>query len=469
MTTISDFADAVTKISIAVLVLSAAVVVVVAIVNAHRARRREQIVLADIGELVMPGGEAHSAAPSLSPWLRQRVRNELMQQRHNARHLSEAVLAGDSATGTSALALPVELNVARGEAAIFGAAQDTLATLTQGLTAMAPDRAEGFLGAMSALLPRPHGYLVRTMPIARGAEPNPRIGLSVELAELDGPPIAARTFWEPEAGPPEALQERLLDLVEPTARWIAVRLIAVRTEVRSGSGAAKLPAETATAFHRLLVGGLCRTAMDDFDSHAATFAEDAGAELRSAADAMRGYYRPWEMLAGIHEELGRNYTRRERRDDAETAFRRAQQAWQRAEKLLAGRAHPPADTLERLRVRRLKCQVLANRTEGRPLVVQELSDRPLTLESMQMRTLYNTACLYATLAGEFMDEAKDAVGRTVLAEPEQDVRTYALRDPELLAIPGLATFLNRLVSLRGQTAEPIRGDEAAALITKAKE
>src|SRR5262245_692014 len=209
MAWISDLADAVTKLSIGVLALAAAVVVVVGIVNANRARRREQIVLADIGELVLPAGDPHSAAPSLSPWLRQRVRNELLQQRHNARHLSESVLAGDSATGASALALPVELSVARGEAAIVGAAQDTLATLSQGLQAVTPERAEGFLGAVSALLPRPKGYLVRTMPMARGADKNPRIGLSVELAALDGPPIATRTFWEPEAGRADTVQERL--------------------------------------------------------------------------------------------------------------------------------------------------------------------------------------------------------------------------------------------------------------------
>jgi hypothetical protein len=305
------------------------------------------------------------------------------------------------------------------------------------------------------------------MPMARGADAAPRLGLSVELAMLDGPPIATTTFWEPEAGSADAVHERLLDLIEPAARWIAVRLIAVRTEVRTGT--AKMPAELAMAFHRLLVGGLCRIAMDDFEEHATTFAEDAGAELRSAADVLRGYYRPWEMLAGIQEELGRNYTKKQRHDDAETAFRRAQQAWLRAEKLLSGRARPPADALERLRVRRLKCQVLANRTQGRPLVVQELGERPLSLDGMQMRTLYNVGCLYATLAGEFTEEAKEAVGRAVLAEPAQEVRTYALRDPELLAVPGLASFLNRLVALRGPADEPIRGDDAAKLIARAEE
>ena len=464
MAAISDFADAVTKTSIGVLSLSAAVVVVAGLLNANRLRRREQIVLTDIGELSVPGGEG---AASLSPWLRQRVRNELLQQRHNARHLSETVLAGDSASGASVVGLPVELNVARAEAAIVGAAQDTLATLAPGLKAVAPDHAEGVLGAVSALLPRPKGFLVRTMPMARGTDANPRLGLSVELAMLDGPPIATTTFWEPQAGAPDEVHERLLVLIEPAARWIAVRLIAVRTQVRTGS--AKLPAELSQAFHRLLVGGLCRTAMDDFEDHATTFAEDAGMELRSAADVLRGYYRPWEMLAGIQEELGRNYTKKQRRDDAETAFRRAQQAWVRAESLLAGRTRPPADALERLRVRRLKCQVLANRTEGRPLVVQELGERPLALDNMQMRTLYNAGCLYATLAGEFTEEAKEAVGRAVLAEPTQEVRARALRDPELLAIPGLASFLNRLVALRGPAAEPIRGDDAAKLVGRAKE
>src|SRR5262245_27657934 len=129
MAGISDFADAVTKTSIGVLSLSAAVVVVVGLLNANRMRRREQIVLTDIGELAVPGGEG---AASLSPWLRQRLRNELLQQRNNARHLSETVLEDDSAGGAAVGGLPVELNVARAEAAIVSAAQDTLATLASG-------------------------------------------------------------------------------------------------------------------------------------------------------------------------------------------------------------------------------------------------------------------------------------------------------------------------------------------------
>src|SRR5258705_9278071 len=124
MTGISGFADAVTRLSIGALALAAAVVVVVGIVNAVRARRREQIVLADIADLVLPGPDRHAAAPSLSPWLRQRVRGELLQQRSNAGHLTEKVLGEDLATGLSPLALPAELSPARTEAAISGAAQD---------------------------------------------------------------------------------------------------------------------------------------------------------------------------------------------------------------------------------------------------------------------------------------------------------------------------------------------------------
>jgi hypothetical protein len=476
---ISEVADVVTTTSIAVVSLSAAGVVVAGLGHAYRSRRRERIVLMDIGELGVPGGEG---TPSLSPWLRQRVRDEVQQLRHNARHLSQAVVAGD------ARALPGELTAARVEAVIASAAQDTLTTLAQGLNAVLPDR------TLATWLPRPRGFVVRSMPMARGADAHPRLGLSVELAIVDGPPIAATTFWEPQPGTPDAVHERMMQLIEPAARWIGVRLVAARTEVRAGS-------DLAAGLHRLLAGGLCRTAMDDFEEYATTFAEDASGDLRSAGDALPGYYRPWEMLAGIQERLGRTYTKKQRHDDAETAYRRGQQAWQQAEKLAsartrpadsgwagdnppgdagragdnppadAGRAgdNPPAESLERLRVRRLKCQVLANRTEERPLVVQELGEHPVRTDGMSMGTLYDAACLYATLAGEFTDDAKDALGRAVLLELGQDVRGNALRDPELLALGGLATFLNRLVAERGPASEPIQGDEAAKLIAAAKE
>jgi hypothetical protein len=372
------------------------------------------------------------------------------------------------------------MSYARTEAAISGAAQDTLATLAQGLKAVAPEKAEGFLGVLSTVLPRPRGYLVRAVPMARGDEKNPRLGMSVELALLDGPPIATRTFWEPvppgaEAPSPHEMQERLLSLIDPAARWIAVRLIAARTEVRARKPAPgdlsryRMPAETAAGFHHLLVGGLCRNAMDDFEDHAATFAEDADAELRSAGEVLPRYHRPWEMLAGVYEELGRNYTKNQRTDLASAGFKRAHQAWGQAEQLLTARNSPPSDGLARLRVRRLKCRVLANRAEGRPAVIHELSEQPLDLDAMQMRTLYNTACLYAILAGEFVEEAKDAMGRAMLVEPSLDIRSFALHDPELLAIPGLATFLNQLAVLRPTPPEPVRGEDALKLIAKAKE
>jgi hypothetical protein len=477
MTGISGFADTVIRLSVGVLALAAAVVVVVGIVNVVRARRREQIVVADIADLVLSGPDRHAAAPSLSPWLRQRVRGELLQQRGNARHLTEKVLGEDLATGLSPLALPVELSPARTEAAISGAAQDTLATLAQGLQAVAPQRTEGFLGALSTLLPRARGYLVRAVPMARGDETNPRLGISVELALLDGPPIATRTFWEPAptAATPQEMQERLLSLIDPAARWIAIRLIAARTEVRTRKPTPgdpnryRMPAETAAGFHHLLVGGLCRTAMDDFEDHAATFAEDADAELRSASDVLPRYHRPWEMLADVYEELGRNYTKNQRTDLASAAFKRAYQAWGLAERMLMARNNPPPDELAGLRVRRLKSRVLANRAEGRPAVIQELADQLLDLDAMEMRTLYNTGCLYATLDGEFVEEAKAAVGRAMLIEPDQDVRSLALHDPELLAISGLATFLNRLATLRPSPPERVRGEEALKLITAANE
>lgn len=432
------FTGWVKDLSVTVILLVLAVAAVAALVYAIRARRREHVILAGLGEL--PG----LPTAGFSQALRQRVRAQLIQVRQNASYYA----------GSAEEKQTVWADVVRDPhlvAEISSSAQDVLRQMSP------PSRLAN------------RGFEVKAVPLIRG---DARLGIAVEVAYLHGPPIATETFWEPPSAADGDPAERLFELLKPTARWIALRLIAARSAAWADRRFHSRVRQTGVAsadmqgVHQLLAGGLCRVAMADFEDQALTFAEDADSELRSAAEVLPGSHRPWEMLAGVNEDLGRLFARSERRDEAELAYHRAEQSWRRAEAQAAGRT---SGTAERMRVRRLKCQVLSNRTEERPLVVQELAEKPLALDAMQMRTLYDTARLYATLNGEFTEPAKDAVGRALLAEPNRNVQAMALGDPELLAVTGLASFLNRLVQLRGQATEPILGDEATALISQAKE
>ncbi|MDG4831887.1 hypothetical protein O7627_21635 [Solwaraspora sp. WMMD1047] len=526
-TRVAELADAVTQVAIGVLTLMAALVVLIGVANAVRSRRHEQVVIADIEPLTVAGTDRQAPTASLSPWLRQRVRAALFAQRHDARHIVDGVLGRDVALGR----VPVDLTMNHAEAAISGAAEDALATMAQGLRVIAPQQAEGLLGAMSAALPRRRGYRVRVSPLTRGADRRPRLGLALELSHLDGPAIATTTFWEPPAGPPvtppsapptaeqpatrsaepeqvqqgqeeqeEQVQERMVALIEPAARWIALHLLTLRLVIRpTRRWPWRTPTTVRLGLRRLFAGGLGRTAMEDFPPYAIAFGEDAVAELTLAAEGLNGYHRPWEILAGVREQLARVHQREGRPEEARRQFGRAVREWRQAENALAanpgrvvavpalrnpaardltGADHSPAgsdngvpaelaDDRERLRVRRLKCLLLAGGSAAAKTVTAELAAAGVS-PAASMRTLYNAACLYATLGGEHLALAEVTIGRAVLADPHRDVTAVALRDEELRPISGLRGYLDRLAALRPEPPRPVGGDEALDLITRAR-
>ena len=106
--------------------------------------------------------------------------------------------------------------------------------LAAGIRAMAPKEAEGLFAALSAALPTQRGWAIRVFPVLRGPGSGAAVGMAVELAQLGHPPDALTTFWtssdqmqlpeldqasEPGAG------TSLFRLLDPTALWIATRLV----------------------------------------------------------------------------------------------------------------------------------------------------------------------------------------------------------------------------------------------------
>jgi hypothetical protein len=170
-------------------------------------------------------------------------------------------------------------------------------------------------------------------------------------------------------------------------------------------------------------------------------------------------------------------------DDARRQFVQAVNKWETAENLIStnpGRpmrlkpgARGAADAIvginderERLRVRRLLCQLRSTESGSRNAVVQDVGRHPVPI-SGSLRTLYNAACLYAALGGEYLTIAYEMLGRSVLSRAKTNLHRTALDDDDLNVLPDLAAFLERLVALRPAPPAPIDGEQARALIMQA--
>ena len=184
--------------------------------------RRAQIIVAD---LTAPAGSAELAdAVMLSSVARQYVQRQIDDQRAQITRIGTEILAPASR----------ELELRMDDAVvdqIQHAARDSIGTLLAALRAVTPDSADRFLGLFTVILPPPRGVSVAMALLHRGTGAAQRVGASVEIVRLDGRPLASETFWEPPpaspgtpAAQPEST-ERILSLLEPVTRWIAVRLV----------------------------------------------------------------------------------------------------------------------------------------------------------------------------------------------------------------------------------------------------
>jgi hypothetical protein len=463
-----DVSSAAADGAVALLCLLAIVVIAVGVINYLRIRGREQVVIANIGAASPESAEELVRASALSPWLRQTVRAALLNQSHDARHIVDTMLGQDGGTAHR----PLGFSMDYAEAAIAGAANDALAAISQGLRVLTPSRADSAVSLLRTLAPPRRGYQVSSWPIVLGSGDDLRIGISVEISRLDGPPIGLITFWSPsnDAATPH---ERFMALIEPAAWWVALRLLSLRLRIhRPGSRIRRsAPKQTEAGFRSLFAGGLGRTAMDKFEPHAYQFGEDALFELEAAAAALDFYHRPPEMLATVLESLARTSLRDGAKENSSQYFNRSLRYWRQAEsKLMSNPAVVSSladddeirDYKERMRLRRMKCQLFADDENGAALVADELAHDPLELpSSARMRTLYNAACLYASLGSEWVPEAKNALGRAVLIEPQHNVRNVALHDDELRCLPDLDLFLRLVARIRPANRVPVMDPEAS--------
>lgn len=462
---LQGIAKSTTSIVIALLSLLAVAVLVYGFIFAIVNNRRIQIVVAD---LVAPDSSAElTEATQLSSVARQYVEHEVSDLSDQVIRIGRTMLIPASPDLEPRLDSGAVERVQR-------AAADSIATLSAALRAVAPDSADRFLGLFSVILPPPRGLSVTLVLLRRGTDAAPQMGAAVEVVELGGRAVASTVIWEaadtfsPTPSTQPGVTDRILVLLRPVARWIAVRLV-VTVMVSSRRGIAS---QARQGLKRLLAGGLFLASERHFPSYALTFGEEAINELGQARKLMPGLTLPVEMLAGVHERIGWAHQSAGKFTKASDAFRAAAGLWEEAEEL----THNSTDAGKETKLlifldRKLKAQLEV----GEPALcskalagIQSLSTVPaLRTDS---RFLYNRSCLYAQASkvdqrADYQRHALRWLGLALLCDPS--LWDFPLEDPALAPIHGLIDpYLTCLRSLSPQDRSQ-HGEAAEELVARA--
>jgi tetratricopeptide (TPR) repeat protein len=399
--------DTITKTMIAVLTLVAAAIVVVGLVRAWSGRRQAQLVIEDV---VPIEGIPSSSPPGLSVQLRQKVRQALLQQSPAARESVDRTLKED--IKGRLLRASGSVQVSAITTGLRSATEDSLKMLTAGVQAVAPKEAEGLLAALSAALPAQRGWAIRVLPVLRGTQSETAVGMAVELAQLGHPPVAATTFWftsdptqpaEPDQTHDADVGAALFRLVDPTALWIATRLVSRQLALSGAPLRSRLLArgklgQELEGLQIQLAGQLALYAMRRQPEFDQDFAQQAFDDLDHSARLLPEYFMPHSIRGAVHVGLGWSYRHRGEMPKAADEFTKAVDNYNTAAQMLKNTldADPKmlAIALERVNVWRAKCQLLSGNqgqlVDARPELA-ELSH----MKGTEPEDLYNGACLFA--------------------------------------------------------------------------
>ena len=400
-------ASAITGWVVAVLILVAALIAAIGLARAWFARRRPQVV---INNVELDQGVPAEAAAGLSPQLREKMRRELRQQTGDATHAQMETIGEDIAAG---------LVTVRGGAVRMTAIEeldrttsDSMAALSAGLRAVGPNAAEGLAVALDLALPAQRGWSVSAFPTIRGRDGEAQVGLTVEVARIGRAPDAVTTFWRSsdalqrsagDAARLAAMNDLLHQLLRPASVWIAIQLVArhlAQTRGRShGMPSIRGSGRELNGLQLQLAGQMSLYATRAQENSAEGFFDQALKDLDRAAELLPRYYRPPLTQAAIYERRGWWYRQSGEHARAESAFRRAVDAFDEAERLLEA-CGPGADpskrdaAIERLSVRRTKCRLLSSDPAHVVRARPEL-ERYTRLRDARPVQLYNAACLFA--------------------------------------------------------------------------
>lgn len=441
-TGLRSVADNATSAAVALLAALAVIAVGYGLARAIAMNRRPQIIMAD---LASPTGCAELAGvPMLSQVARLRLRQQINDQRSQMERIGQTILAATR-----------ELNIRVSEAErMQHAATDSITAVLSTLQGVVPDPAGRFINLFSMILPPPFGVSVSMTVIQRGATAS-RLGISVEVSMLDGRLHSSAVFWEPPSaaatapvGPPETT-DRVLVLLEPVTRWIAVHLVLTLMVFPYR----RIPLKSQQGLRHLLAGGLFLQAMRAFPDHTLAFGEEAIGELELARRLLSGIPLPVTTLAGVYERIA--WARRqedELAEEAQAAFRAAVGCWRAAEAFRsAGDEIRLATVLER----RLKAEIASGDPVLQEAALAELRTASITTVQLSGRAWrYNRACLFAQAYHaapevEYLKLSLHWLGLALLHETDSSLWDYASQhDPELTPIRDtLKAFLVELRSL----------------------
>ncbi len=400
-------AGVITAWVVALLSLTAATLVSVGLARAWLGRRRPQVVIHDVE---LDEGVPAEAAAGLSVQLREKVRRELRRHIGDATHADMETVQKDVEAGLVTVHGGTVRMVAVGE--LDRTTSDSMAALSAGLRAVAPDEAEGLAVALDLALPAQRGWSVRCFPTIRGYGANSKVGLSVEVAPLARAPDAVTTFWtssdalrtaDSDAARLAVTRELLHELLRPASVWIAIQLVARRLEQAPERPRwlplARRSSRELTGLQLQLAGQMSLYATWAQRDSAAGFVEQALKDLDRAAQLLPQYYRPRLTKAAIHERQGWSERQSGQDTRAQRTFMVAVEAFDEAEQLLQA-CGDEADTekrddaIERLAVRRTKCRLLSGNRAQADIAVRELVGYAQLRDSGAVQ-LYNAACLFA--------------------------------------------------------------------------
>jgi hypothetical protein len=464
---LASISDATTKTMIAVLTLIAALMVVVGLIRAWAGRLRPQVVIEDV---VPNEGLPSSSASGLSPQLRQAVRQALQQQSEAARTSVYETLEQDIEGRLLRASGSVQVKAIT--TGLRSTTEDSLAVLAAGVRAVASKEAEGLLAALSAALPTQRGWAIRAFPVLRDTGSRATVGIAVELAQLGHPPDAVATFWSSSNEMQlaesdqahDAARSSMYRLLDPTALWIATRLVS-RQLAQSDApirwrllARGKLGQELA-GLQMQLAGQLALYAMRRQPKFEREFAQQALADLAESARLLPEYFMPHLIKGAVHVRVGWSYRRSGEMQNAANEFSMGVHSYDEAAQKLENASDANLEkreaALERVKVWRAKCRLLSGDPGQLAVARQELAEL-CHITGTASRDLYNGACLFAVAIGcpdipsdeklLFTRRAWFLLGRALLAGGAKGPWMLAMTDIELEAMkePDRRSFCDML-------------------------
>jgi hypothetical protein len=433
---VSDALGNVSEAALQLLAIAAALAVPVVLFQYWRASRRYQLVVTELVNST-PDAQLEPATRGLTQLARQRVDAEvrIVARRRESLHA----------------ALGVGTHPSRATERVQQRLDDSLGELVSVAREVAPAPARPAIQLLSALVGQPRGLVVAGIIQSRGRVDAARLGISLDVLHVDGNrSLSSQTFWEPAVPDALAAGERVIALLVPAARWVAIRLVVQSVFPRGARGAEQ-------GLDHLLSGVLYAQSADAFGEHAQVFRRRAAEELEQAAELLPSAPLPLAALADTLDRLAAASP-----DRSASLYEQAHAQYERA----LG-AMPADDRLAATyQIRQATSWLASGLDAPRRRALDWLASEPPDVEhaAATADALYDAACLYALAAGAaeeaatFRDTALRLLARSLAADAAgRRLWEHAARDPHLA--PLRADVVAVVQTLQAELASAADADE----------